>query len=398
MKKAISLLLPMLLSLSSWGQIYTTSDVYKAWEQGDLGKLIIIHSQNPSLRSLTEEAIGQMDIKSSSFSFEELNSFTEHIGKETPLYHLLTHTLKAKKSEILQKVASYTPDQLESYMKEYPTQRKFIEEQMHEAFCYSLTSMPLNELYYVERVMPYLDSRLITEEAKGRHTERKDILASNLSDYIKKERAELSYLEYLLSMKEYEYFRKKFRNICMEYASMRQASQNVHQMELQYRQVVNRHMRPRDIQIYMQKEADALCAAINASRSEYCRAMGKADFVKLSITVPEPNYYCFFPTKGLDKVVQAFDSYHNTRSAINVGGKIASFLGAGLWGTIGKGVAEWFTESNLAEKITDAQLEYVNDSYHALGKQVRQQIDNAHKTIAKQIANNQEKFMKDAKQ
>ena len=398
MKKIFLLLFLTQLSTIAWSQSFSKSDVYKAWEEEDLAKLITIHSQNPSLRSLVEEAIGQMDIKSFSLSFDELTSYTKQIKKDSPLFHLLTNALKDKKSKIVQNVVSYTPEDLDSYMQKNPTQRKFIEGQMYEAFHNSVTSLPLNELYYVERVMPYLDSQQITAEAKGRDIERRDILVNNLSDYMKKERAELSYLEYMLSMREHEYFRKKFRNICMEYASVKQSSRSVYQMESQYRWIVNRHMRPKDIQLYLQKEADELCAIINASRSEYCLAMGKKDFVKMSIIVPEPSYDCYFPTTGLDKVVQAYDSYDSTRDAINVGGKIASFFGAGIWGTIGQGVAEWFTESNLAENITDAQLEYVKDSYQVLEKRVGQQIDNAHKSIAKQIANNQEKFLRNARQ
>ncbi|MCH5175128.1 MAG: hypothetical protein J1F40_04525 [Prevotellaceae bacterium] len=395
MKKSIVSLFPFLFSASVYAQTFTTNDVYKAWEEENLGKLITIHSKSPSLRGLTEEAIGQMNIKNLSLSFEELQSYTEQLEVGSPLYNLLINSMKDRKSQVLQEVSSYTPEELEAYMVQHPEQSTFIQQEMHFAVCKSLTSLPLNELYYVDRVMPFLDHQQIAEETKGRNAERRDILMGNLSDYMKKEKAELGYMEYVLRMKEHEYFRNKFRASCIEYARVKEVSPNVYAMASQYERVLNRHLNPKSIQQYLQKEADALCSAINASRSEYCRAMGKNDFVKLSIAVPAPSYDCYIYTAALDKVIKAYEDYNSSREAISIGGNIARFFGAGIWASIGEGIAEYAAGSSLADNVTDAQLEYVGDSYRILENQVKQQIDNAHKSILKQITDNQQKFIKD---
>ena len=397
MKKTIVLLFPLLFSTSVYAQIFTKSDVYKAWEDGDLAKLIAIHSQNPSMRSLTKEAIGQMNIESQALSFEQLYSFTEQLDNDDPLYMLLINAVKDKKSQILQNVALYTPEELETYMQSNPAQRQFIQKEMHTAISNSVSSLPLNELYYVERMMPYLNRQQILEEAKGRDAERKDILIQNLADYMYKEKEELVYLEYVLRQREHEYFRTKFRNSCIDYANVKQVSGSIYVMESQYKQVVSRHLRPKEVQLYLQKEADALCNTINALRSEYCRAMGKSDFVKLSITVPAPNYDCEISTSALEKIIKAYDDYNSSREFISFGGTVAKFLGAGIWASIGEGIAEWAAGSSLADDVTAAQLEYVGDSYKALENKVIQQMDEAHRSILKQIVNNQEKFMEDVK-
>lgn len=395
MKKSIILLFPFLCSASVYAQTFTTNDVYKAWEEENLGKLITIHSKSPSLRGLTEEAIGQMNIKNLSLSFEELQSYTEQLEVGSPLYNLLINSMKDRKSQVLQEVSSYTPEELEAYMVQHPAQRQFVQQEMHSAIGRSLTSLPLNELYYVDRTIPFLNHQQIAEEAKGRNAERKDILMSNLSDYMKKEKAELGYMEYVLRMKEHEYFRNKFRASCMEYARVKEVSSSIYAMASQYERVLNRHLNPKDIQQYLQKEADALCSTINASRSEYCHAMGKNDFVKLSITVPAPSYDCYIYTAALDKVIKAYEDYNSSREAISIGGNIARFFGAGIWASIGEGIAEYAAGSSLADNVTDAQLEYVGDSYRILENQVKQQIENAHKSILKQITDNQQKFIKD---
>lgn len=397
MNKSILLLFPLICSASAYAQTFTTSDVYKAWEEENLGKLITIHSQSPSLRGLAEEAIGQMNIKNLTLSFEELQSYTEQLEVGSPLYNLLINSMKDRKSQVLQDVSSYTPEELEAYMAHHPAQRLFIQHEIHSAVSRSLTSLPLNELYYVDRVLPFLDHQQIAEETKGRDAERRDILMGNLSDYMKKEKTELGYMEYVLRMKEHEYFRNKFRASCIEYARVKEVSPSVYTMASQYERVLNRHLNPKDIQRYLQKEADALCSTINASRSEYCRAMGKKDFVKLSITVPAPAYDCYIYTAALDKIIKAYEDYNSSREAISIGGNIARLFGAGIWASIGEGIAEYAAGSSLADNVTDAQLEYVGDSYRILEKQVKQQIDNAHKSILKQISDNQQKFVNDAK-
>lgn len=395
MKKSNVLLFVLLLSASVYAQTFTESDVYRAWEEENLGKLITIHSQSPSLRGLAEEAIGQMNIKNLSLSFEELQSYTELLEVGSPLYNLLINSMKDRKSQVLHDVSSYTPEELEAYMAHHPSQRQFVQHEIHSAVSRSLTSLPLNELYYVDRGLPFLDHQQIAEEAKGRNAERKDILMSNLSDYMKKEKTQLEYMEYVLRMKEHEYFRNKFRASCIEYARVKEVSPNVYVMASQYERVLNRHLNPKNIQQYLQKEADALCNTINASRSEYCRAMGKNDFVKLSITVPTPSYDCYISTAALDKIIKAYEDYNSSREAISIGGNIARFFGAGIWASIGEGIAEYAAGSSLADNVTDAQLEYVGDSYRILENQVKQQIEHAHKSILKQITDNQQKFIKD---
>lgn len=396
MKQCIVLTVSIFISITVCSQTYTKADVYSAWEQGDLNKLVAVHSKNPSLRSLTEEAIGQINVESTSLSFEDLLSFTEQLGQNSPLYRLFINALKDKKAQILKQVAQYTPEELNAYIRQHPTQGKFIKEEMDIAIGNSISVIPLNELYYVERTMPYLNREQITQEAKGRDAERKDILQKNLADYMKKEKAELSYLEYVLRQKEHEYFRNKYRNVCAHYARSKQVSPYIYEMESQYKQIVRYHFNPSDIQLYLQKEADAICNTINSSRSEYCRAMGKSDFVKLSVTVPAPNYECNSSTSGFEKVLKAYEDYNSSRESISTVGSIARFLGAGFWASIGEGIAEWAAGSSLADNITSAQLEYVGDYYRALENKVVQQIDEAHKSILKQISTNQEKFMKDA--
>lgn len=396
--KRCSFILVFILSVSiSIAQTFTTNAVYKAWEEENLGKLITIHSQSPSLRSLTEEAIGQMNIKNLSLSFEELQSYTEQLEVGSPLYNLLINSMKDRKSQVLQEVSSYTPEELEAYMVQHPAQRQFVQQEMHSAISRSLTSLPLNELYYVDRMMLFLDHQQIAEETKGRDAERRDILMDNLSDYMKKEKTELGYMEYVLRMKEHEYFRNKFRASCMEYARVKQVSSDIYTMASQYEYILYRHMNPKDIQNYLQKEADALCNAINASRSEYCRAMGKKDFVKLVIKVPSPDYDCYISASALEKIVQAYEDYNSSREAISIGGNIARFFGAGIWASIGEGIAEYAAGSSLADDVTAAQLEYVGDAYRALENKVKIEIYNAHKSIIKQITDNQQKFINDVK-
>ncbi len=396
-KKIIALLFPLFISEALHAQTFAKSDVYKAWNEDNLSKLITIHSQSPSLRSLVEEAIGQMNIESLSLSFEELQSYTEQLEKGSPLYNLLINAMKDKKSQVLQQVAVYTPEKLDAYMQQYPAQVQFIQKEIQKAISNSISSVPLNELYYMERTMPYLNHQQIVQETKGRDAERKAILIENLSDYMQKEKEELSYMEYVLRLREHEYFRNKFRNVCIDYASTKQVSPSIYEMETQYKQVVSRHLKPREVQLYLQKEADALCRTVNAARSEYCRAIGKNDFVKLSITIPAPNYNCYISTSALEKIHQAYENYNSSREFINLGGSVAKFLGAGIWASIGEGVAEWFAGSSLADDVTAAQLEYVGDAYKSLENMVKKQIVEANQSISKQITENQKKFIKDVK-
>ncbi len=95
--------------------------------------------------------------------------------------------MKDKKSQVLQQVAVYTPEKLDAYMQQYPAQVQFIQKEIQKAISNSISSVPLNELYYMERTMPYLNHQQIVQETKGRDAERKPILTENLSDYMQKE-------------------------------------------------------------------------------------------------------------------------------------------------------------------------------------------------------------------
>lgn len=372
-----------------------SKEVYQYWKDGKIKDLVQLYEENPQLRSSIADALTMTDdFVYNKLTYEDLQEILLLCKGDSTLTHYFNPLLARQEYLIIKELCVMTPDIFLSYVKKYPQRKQLLYETLGANIVAQRHNLSVAELLFVQHKIPDLQPQVMANEIASRGAEMQKIIRDSIDNYMQVEQMQSDLFYYVLERKTYTYVCVKYEQVCYRYANIADVPNSTDEIEEQFMAIVRQCFNGKELQEYLQLEADAYCEHINAARKNYCRSAGVNKYLPLKLSVPEITFSFYSDREILAKIPKARTDYTENRETVSQIAGVAGFIFGGITTLIAKGVADYLVGDNLTDKIINARLQYVDEAFTSLQERAISDTEVIIEDIQKQIENNEHKFSK----
>lgn len=374
--------------------------VRKAVLEENVSELFSLYNANKSIRTIIEDVFytgttpSKFDL--SSHSYEEIVSYLSIVQDGTPLSHYINAIKTEQEAEIIEHVSSITPEETNKYIKQYPQRKSLITECINDAVFSNVESLSFLELNYLNNSLPtVLDGERINAELVGRKEEVWTILAADVDSYIQEENELVNGLYLEIEKKAYDYFYTGYGNVAKCYSQIGMVPDDPQKAAKQYDKLVRGCLQSNQLEAIIQQEINKFCKEVNSARSKYIERLDpKNSFVPLSIKAPAISFNYTMSTAQFERIYRSRLAEKESRQKSKNAAGVARAFGFNVIATIGQGIYDLSTVSDMAKEEVKNREEYMGVVYSALDRSLKSQLANYIGAIDAMIKKNQTEFKK----
>ncbi len=372
--------------------------VRKAVLEENVSELFSLYNANKSVRTIIEDVFytgttpSKLDL--SSHSYEETISYLSIVQDGTPLSRYINEIKAEQEAAIIEHVSSLTPEETNNYMKQYPQRKSLITECINDAVFANAESFSFLELIYLNNSLPtVLDGERINAELGRRKDEVWAILAADVDSYIQDENELVKGLYLEIEEKAYDYFYTGYGNVAKCYSQIGMVPDDPQKAAKQYDKLVRGCLQSKQLEVIIQQEINKFCKEINSARSKYVERLDhKSSFVPLSIKAPAISFNYTMSTAQFERIYRSRVAEKESRQKSKNAAGIARAFGLNIIATIGQGIYDLSTVSDMAKEEVKNREEYMGVVYSALDRSLKSQLANYIGAIEATIKKNQTDF------
>ena len=374
--------------------------VWKAVLEENISELFSLYNTNKHVRTIIEDVFytGAMPSKLdlSSHSYEENVSYLSIVQDGTPLSRYINAIKTEQEAAIVKHVSSLTPEETNKYIKQYPQRKSLITECINDAVFANVESLSYVELNYLNNSLPtILDGERINAEFGERKDEVWAILAADVDSYIQDENELVKGLYLEIEKKAYDYFYTGYGNVAKCYSQIGMVPDDPQKAAKQYDKLVRGCLQSNQLEAIIQQEINKFCKEVNLARSKYVERLDpQSSFVPLSIKAPTISFNYTVSTAQFERIYRSRLAEKESRKESKNAAGIARAFGLNILATIGQGIYDLATVSEMAEDEVKNRKEYMNAVYNALNRNLKIQLANYIGAIDATIKKNQTEFKK----
>lgn len=370
------------------------SDVFALWSNRDISGLVVNLSHHPENRTDIIDALILLDDQEfEKLSYEQLNTIINYCKNDSVVCPMFIPFQQKRFAELVSDISKQTPKELVQYAKKYPTLASDVYNLLGSAIVANKKNIKLQELLYLQYQFPTLMEKEVEKEVKTRNKELQNILWFNANKYFAAEKEQSELLLYVLERKVYSYLYLKYSLICYEYAQIGDVPNDVNSIEREFDKIVKKNIRSNELMNYLQLEADAYCDVINQTRKGYCVSAGIPKYVQLDVSVPPLSFKYFSDRDLLAKIPQARKDYLENREDASTVADVAGFFFGSFAKLVVNGVGDYLVADNLADKIINARLLYVDEVFNSMHEYIEKEVDTMIMDVITQISNNERSYV-----
>ena len=387
------IILALMFFTSSMMCAQINNDVYQCWKNKDIEGLVSLYGNHPQLRSSIQDVLAMLaDADYSSLSYEDLISIKNHYKNDSIMSQFFNPMLAEREYEIITELCSMNPQDFNTYIEEHPQRKALLYDALGTSIVAQKHNLSVQELLYIQYSLPLLEPTIIEKEISERGTEIQKIIREHLEDYVRLEHEQSKLFFYVLERKVYTYVCLKYEQVCYQYATISDVPNTTDAIETQFQSIFQQCFQSKELQEYLQLEANAYCEHINSARNKYCKSAGINKYLPLQLSVPEIQFAFFSDRDIISKIPQAREDYKENRETVNSVSSVAGFLFGGLTKIIAKGIGDYLVGDNLTDKIINARLQYVDEAFISMQNDVIESTANIKENLNEQFITNENKF------